>query len=406
MVFWAISLCLAAIAALTLVRALARDDADDGKDVPHDIRVYRDQLREVDRDLARGVVTEAEAEAIRTEVSRRLLDADKAGKPHEGSGADGRGRPRLASILVALLVVGGGTGLYSLLGQPGYQDLPLDRRIALAEEIRATRPAQADAEATATPAPAQGAEADASYVALIEQLRTAVAERPEDLEGVQLLARHEARLGNFQAAHAAQAQVIALKGGTATAQDFVDHAELLITAAGGYVSPEAEAALAAALLRDPAHHVARYYSGLLAIQTGRPDIGFRLWQRLLADSPEGAPWLPPIQSQIGELAELAGADFFPSALSPGPTSEDVAAAEDMDADAQMAMIEGMVSGLAERLATEGGTPQDWARLIQAYGVLGRTEQARAIWREAQATFPADVVETTILGAAQAAGLAQ
>ena len=51
-----------------------------------------------------------------------------------------------------------------------------------------------------------------------------------------------------------------------------------------------------------------------------------------------------------------------------------------------AMIEGMVAGLSSRLAAEGGPPEDWARLISAFGVLGRTEQAQAVYEEALGVF--------------------
>jgi cytochrome c-type biogenesis protein CcmH len=46
----------------------------------------------------------------------------------------------------------------------------------------------------------------------------------------------------------------------------------------------------------------------------------------------------------------------------------------------------MVSGLAERLSTEGGPPEDWARLIGAFVVLGRVEDAQAIYDEALDVF--------------------
>ena len=58
----------------------------------------------------------------------------------------------------------------------------------------------------------------------------------------------------------------------------------------------------------------------------------------------------------------------------------------MSAEDRKEMIRGMVERLSDRLATEGGPPEDWARLISALGVLGETERARAIWTEAQAGF--------------------
>jgi cytochrome c-type biogenesis protein CcmH len=69
------------------------------------------------------------------------------------------------------------------------------------------------------------------------------------------------------------------------------------------------------------------------------------------------------------------------------------------------MISGMVSGLADRLATEGGPANDWARLITAYGALGDIDNARMIWVEAQDVFGANADAMNVLrGAAQTAGV--
>lgn len=402
--FWLIALGLAALAAAPLVRAIARTRGA-GDASPFDVRVYRDQLREVERDLARGTVTEGEAEAIRTEVSRRLLEADR--KANEAPSADD-GAPRavtgIAAFAVAVAVVGGAGLIYETLGAPGYPDLPLEKRKEMAEEQRLSRPGQSEAEARMPPQPPAEAPSP-EYLDLVAKLRTAVAERPDDLQGHRLLARQEASLGNFAAAHAAQAQVIAILGGDATAGDYADLAELLVLAAGGYVSPEAEAALRETLARDPQNGVARYYSGLLAVQTGRPDIAFRLWRALLEQGPAGAPWMPPIRDQIGDLARIAGVNNYDPPASPrGPSGADVEAAGEMSPEERQDMIRGMVAGLAERLATEGGPPGDWARLIRAYGVLGETERAAAIWSEAQEVFPEEA-RGDILEAARSAGVA-
>ncbi len=403
MTFWIIALGLSAIVILTLVLALLHRGAVQDS-AASDMGVYRDQLREVDRDLARGVLTEAEAEAVRLEVSRRLLDADKAAAAADDGLAPGWAR--LGAGLAVTLIVGGGAVLIYLgIGAPGYPDLPLERRIALAEEARLSRPGQAAAEAEVPPRPGT---ADEAFLALMERLRGAVAERPDDLEGHVLLAQNEARLGNFSAAHAAQARVIVLKGDQATGADYADLADLLILAAGGYVSPEAEAALGEALARDPRNGPARYYTGLLAAQTGRPDVAFQTWRALLEGSAPDAPWVPVIRTQIGDVAQLAGVDYVLPAegSAPGPSQADIEAAGEMSPAERLAMIEGMVSGLSDRLATEGGPPEDWARLIRAYGVLGRRDAAAAIWAEAQTVFPDDITRVPILEAARDAGVAQ
>jgi cytochrome c-type biogenesis protein CcmH len=274
--------------------------------------------------------------------------------------------------------------------------------------MAATRPRQAAAEAQIPPSPAP--EVSPDFVTLMERLRTAVAERPGDLQGHVLLARNEAALGNFAPAHAAQARVLELKGAAATAGDWADYADLLILAAGGYVSPEAEAALEQALARDPANGTARYYVGLMQMQIGRPDRGFRIWEALLRESGSEAPWVEPIRAQIEEAAFRAGVDYslppLDSAPVRGPSAADVAAAGEMTAEDRMAMIENMVQGLSERLATEGGPPEDWARLIRALGVLRRTDEAAAIWAEAQRVFTDQVALIPVLQAARDAGVAQ
>ncbi len=405
MVFWAISSGLAVLAALILVFALWRGRRA-GEARRFDVQVYRDQLREVERDLARGVVSETEAETIRTEVSRRLLDADKADRAAVATAAAPRLASGIASLAVLAAVLGGATLLYLRLGAPGYPDQPLEARYARSEEVRRSRIGQEEAEALAGPPPA--VEADPDYMALVERLRATVAGRPDDLQGHRLLARQEAALGNYAAARAAQSQVIEILGDTASAAEFTSLAELYITAANGYVSPEAEQALREALARAPEDPAARYYSGLLAAQIGRYDVAFRLWSRLLDEGPADAPWIPPIRADIGALADLAGVRYTPppAADAPGPSAADLDAASEMTPEERTEMIRTMVAGLADRLATEGGSPEEWARLIRAYGVLGETDRAAAIWGEAQQVFPEEAALAPVRDAARAAGVAE
>ncbi len=409
MTFWIVSaglaLAVAGLIALSLLRARRAEVEMDR----FDIQIYRDQLSTVDKDLARGIVTGDEAERLRTEIKRRILEADRAqsmARPPEGA-------PRGATVAMAMvsgvIMVGGSIALYQGLGAPGYPDLPLADRIEAAEMARINRPSQADAEASVPPLPPS--DATAEFLTLMDQLRAAVAERPDDLQGQVLLARNEAVLGNFAAAHAAQSQVIEIKGDESEGRDFADYGDLLVLAAGGYVSPEAERAFEAALARDPGNGAARYYIGAMHLQTGRPDLAFNIWEAQLRQGPQEAPWIEPIRAQIGMAASRAGVDYALPPVAPasplaGPTADAVAAAQDMTPLERMEMIEGMVSGLSERLATDGGPPEEWARLIRAYGVLGRREAAAAIWEEAQAVFDDEVLIIPILRAARDAGVAQ
>lgn len=410
MTFWIVITGMALAATALLVLALRRGRADDGTAAAYDLKIYRDQLREVDRDLERGVIAEADADRIRAEVSRRILAADAALKAGQAPRGPTRTATAVVTVGLAALVIGGSLLLYRDIGAPGYGDLGLARRIELAAEARKDRPDQAAAEAQM---PARTTpQMDADYKTLIEQLRSAVAARPDDLRGHMLLAQHEANIGNFSAAHAAQSRAIVLKGDAATAQDYADYAELLVMAAGGYVSPEAEQALGQALKRDPNNGPARYYWGLMMAQTGRPDVAFRLWEETLRMGPPDAYWIPAIRGQIEELAARAGVKYTlppagPAPMLKGPSAEDVDATRDMSAEDRQQMIRGMVDGLASRLADEGGSPAEWAQLIGALGVLGETDRAGAIYREALQTFADDTQALTqIEAAARNAGVAE
>lgn len=395
MTFWIVTGLLTLGVAALLALALIRGRRGEEHPAAYDLRVYRDQMKEVDRDLARGVIAPEDAERIRAEVARRLLLADTQLKTTFAEAT----QPRLPSLAVAGLstvaLLAGSFLLYQEIGAPGYGDLGLQTRIAKAEALRENRPSQAQAEAgmgqnTHRPEIAQ------DYTELMDRLRAMLAERPADLQGQTLLARNEAALGNFRDAYAAQMVVLRLKGPEATAQDYVDLADMKILAAGGYVSPEAEEALRAALARDPANGAALYYMGLMAAQTARPDQAFRVWDQLLRRGPADAPWIPPILAQIEEMSIRAGVayvipDTIPTSAEglAGPTALDIEAAGQMSPMERMVMIESMVTTLSQRLTNEGGTPEEWAQLITALGVMGNQDGAYAVWVESQQVFGAD-----------------
>lgn len=410
MVFWIVSGALALVVSVITGLTLMRGRVGDKPPAAYDLQVYRDQLKEVDRDLARGVIGDEDAERMRAEISRRVLAADaQLQQGGDTGGQPGRGGLVVAVVLGAVLAAGS-VWVYSQVGAPGYRDLPLQTRLAESDAARANRLAQSEAESRVPPAP-MNPNATEEFLTLMAQLRETVKNRPDDLRGLTLLARNEAGLGDYIAAYKAQNRIIEVKGDDAGPADYAYLAELMISAAGGYVSSDAEAALRAALELDPRNPPARYYLGLYLMQVDRPDAAFRTWDALLRESSADAPWVAPIRDRIEEVAWRAGETDYTlpplDGAAPGPTAEDMAAAEDMTPEERQQMIRGMVDGLSARLATEGGTADEWARLIRALGVLGETDQAQAIWSEAQTIFAATPDDMAIVQqAAQAAGVAQ
>lgn len=403
MLFWAAAFLIALAVTLPLLAALLRAGSDGVDPAASDIAVYRDQLKEVERDLARGVLTESEAEAVRVEVSRRLLEADRRRGEAQASGTGARG---LAAALVVGGLLAGSWALYSRIGAPGYADLPMESRLAVIDAAAATRPSQLEAEQLAAPNMPPMPEADPAFLDLMEKLRATVAERPDDARGLALLAENEARLGNFAAARDAQNRLLEVKRDAATAGDLQTAIDIMVFGAGGYVSPEAEALIRRLLTLDPDDGAGRYYAGLMLAQNGRPDRAFPIWRRLLEQGPQDAPWVPVIRNEIAAVAAAAGVNYAPPAGA-GPSAAQIADADAMTDEERQEMIQGMVEGLAARLASDGGTAEEWARLITALGVLGETERAGAILAEARTVFAADASGLEQIEAAAArAGLSQ
>jgi cytochrome c-type biogenesis protein CcmH len=394
--FWAIAAVLTAMVALVMVQALRRGGDSDGEHP--DLKVYRDQLAEVDRDLARGTLTEEEGQRLRVEVSRRLLEADRSLASQAAPTA--RGSLIWAGVLV-IAVLGGALWVYDRMGAPGYADLPLASRLAAADQALQSRPSQA--ETVAILPVTSPVDPGAEFTALMDKLRAAVVARPDDAMGLELLARNESSLGNYQAAYEAQTKLLTLLDQSASPDQHLFAAQILIAQAQGYVSPEAEAHLIDVLRRAPENGMARYLTGLMFAQNGRPDRAFELWQPLILEGPEDAPWVEAASADIETAAALAGIPFEMPEI-PGPSAEDMAAAGDMTAEDQQAMIEGMVGQLEARLLAEGGSVEEWLRLINALQVLNQTERGTAALRAAEAALAADPAGLqSVRDAATAAG---
>ena len=402
MVFWLVALLITAAVAAPIVLAIAKAQDSSVSGAQSDMAVYKDQLAEVDRDLARGLLTEAEAEAARTEVSRRLLDADRRLSQEESKTA--LTLPAIVGVLIVL--VAGGGAIYARMGAPGYPDLPLTQRLSDIAIAAENRPGQLAAEADAALNMPDMPQGDAQFQALMAQLRTTVEQRPDDLRGLQLLAENEARLGNFKEAREAQERVLEIKGDDATELDLLQAIDIMVFGAGGYVSPEAEALIRRVAGMSPDSGPARYYSGLTLAQNGRPDLAFSVWQRLLDDSRPEAPWVPLIQSELPGLAAAAGiTNFTPS----GPA---LSGPRRCRSGGRRGHVGGRPAGddrghgrracgpIGRRRC---GPPSEWARLITALGVLGDTDRAAAILSEARQVFGESTDALALLDDGRSAG---
>ena len=397
MIFWFIACAFSITIALLLGFTLLRRDAETESPTEYNLRVYRDQLKEVDRDLSRGVIDQENAERLRTEISRRILAADSQLINEELHSQQSYSRRLSTAILTGLFLILGSLLLYREVGAPGYGDLGLSKRLAQLQQISQNRPSQSEAENTVSKVEREDVSQD--FLSLMQKLREKTTEQPNSIQGQILLARYESMLGNFKAGYTAQERVLQLKGTDSTADDWATYAELLILAAGGYVSRKAESALIKALQLNPVSGTTRYYLGQMKNQIGRPDQAFAIWSKLLEEGPQDAAWIKPIRTQIEDVAVRAGKhNFVLPPLSPmvGPTQNEINEAADLSPGEQASMITAMVESLDQRLKNEGGTVDEWIRLIRSLVVLNRLNEAKAAYDSAFAEFADQALDLQIL----------
>jgi cytochrome c-type biogenesis protein CcmH len=152
-----------------------------------------------------------------------------------------------------------------------------------------------------------------------------------------------------------------------------------VLAAGGAVTPEAEAEFARSG-NDPR---ARFYGAEAALQRGDTATAKAGLKALLADAPSDAPWRNAVVARLSEISPAEPQPGVrpslpqPTAPSAGPSAQDVAAAQAMSPEERQAMIRGMVDRLAARLEQSPNDKEGWARLAHAYDVLGEKEKAQA-----------------------------
>jgi len=368
MIFWALAGAMAALLVLALTWPLLRTRGAAPAAADYDRAVYRDQLTELEQDVTRGLINDAEAEAARREIERRLLQTEAP----RGAAPD-RAAPwlrRLALVLVVALPPALGLGLYLQLGTPGLPGLPLAGRDP-------------------------GGPVEVALLA--ERLAARVADNPDDVEARLVLAQVYERSGSYAeaAGHYREAIALVAKQGPVPGPLHAALGETLVAADGGRVGREARLAFAAAIEADPGNSRARYYAGLAMAQDGRLQDAIGVWQSLAEDSPPGSPWLGLLQEQIARAAQELGIEppvsarpEAPADQPRGPTAGDVEAAQDMTPEQRQAFIRSMVDQLATRLQAEPADPDGWLRLARAYVVLGEADKARAALAAAETQIAA------------------
>ena len=337
---------LAVLAPALRGRATVPDRADAS------MAIFRDQLAEVERDAARGLVSGEEARAARVEIERRMLAAARA----RGQGPSRAGR--WAVVAAAVAVPLGGAGIYALVGRPEVPSAPFAER----GEERA---------------------AEGEVAALTAELRARLEADPEGgpTEGWVLLAQTHLRRGDY--AEAVRAFEAVSGREDVPPGVLTQHAEAIVGLEGGLVTPPALALIDRAMERDPTIPAGAFYRAQALAQSGDPGGGRDLLLARLEEARGPEPWIEVFVAEANRMGAEAGL--------PPVTAEDavpgIAAVGAMAPEEREAAIRSMVDGLAARLEAEPGDLEGWLRLGQARAVLGEAEAAREAWERALALMP-------------------
>lgn len=369
-------LVLTAIAVTAILRPLLRRAASAPARSELGLAIYRDQMAELARDRARGLISETEARDAEAEIGRRILAL-----PRDGSDAVPATAKRtwFGPAALASVAVFAALGVYFLVGAPGAPDRPLAARKT---ELDRTR-----------------AEGNKALEARVAELSAQLTKTPDDQAGWLRLAQMQQALGRNAEAVDSYRRAYTLSGGAP--ETAASLGEALVLAAQGQVTPEAKTLFEGALERDKREPRARFYLGLAENQAGRLQEALKIWAALAADSRPDAPWMPMLTARIRQTAAELGVD--PATVlpkpAPAPSAEDMQAAQDMTPEQRNAMVRGMVDQLAAKLKDNPNDLDGWLRLGRSYRVLGEREKTANAFQHAAALAPRDVAVQLAYGQA-------
>jgi cytochrome c-type biogenesis protein CcmH len=392
MLFWVISAAMVAAAVLALTWPLSRKAGLARQEADADVAAYGQSLKEIEADRGRGLLSEEEAEAARIEVSRRLLARVEAAERSSAAGVAASASSRVREPVfyaIALLIPAAAMGLYLALGSPALPDKPHAARL-------------------------HQAPAKASIAELVVRVEERLRAHPEDGQGWDVIAPVYLRFERYQDAAQAYRNAIRLLG--ETPRRLIGLGESLARGRDGVVAEEARQAFERALALEAGNRAARFWLALAKEQDGRLSEALADFRALLAGEPPEASSRTILEERISALtARLGGkgtasppGDAGTSGAARdnrGPDAAEVAAAERLSPAERNAMISGMVEGLAKRLKQDGKDLPGWERLVRAYVVLGRRQDALEALAGARRAFAGDATSLAALDSlAQSLGL--
>lgn len=357
---WIIFLCLTAAVLLALLRPLFSGTGEEAGREAANAQVYRDQLREIDSDLDRGLIGDAEAKAARLEIERRLLATADTAHPDRSKRARS---PLFIAIAVAVALPLIVLGFYLSYGSPGLPDQPL--LVRLQEPVDENNVAE-----------------------LIARVQARLKANPNDGQGWAVIAPVYVSVRRFDQAADAYRKAMQLLG--ARPDLLAGYGEALVFANDGVVDAQSRKILERAIAGDSTLVKPRILLAYSDEQAGNLDAAVARWEELQTLVKDDERWAPVVAQRLDAAKAKRDGKAPPEAPVAqdrgGPDAGDMAAVRNMSPEARKEMIEGMVANLADRLEKDGDDLEGWLKLVRSYAVLDRKDEARMALAKAKAQF--------------------
>ncbi len=286
--FWIIAGLMIAVALLFIVPPLLARARRQGSATRSELNlsIYRDQLRELDADLAAGTLSTEQYRSARNELEGRVLDDSEAAVKAAPPPSSGRIWAIAAVIAVPIFTI----SLYSILGKPW----------ELTAQHEANQPQEVTQE---------------QINAMVEGLAKKLKDNPNDAEGWAMLGRSYVNLRRYADASTAYARLTTLVPNDA--QLLADYADVLAMKNSRSMKGEPEKLIVQALTIDPDNVKALALAGTAAFQRKSYNSAIEKWQKLLTLVPADSQIAGQISANISQTQGLIGLPLAVKGKAPG-----------------------------------------------------------------------------------------
>lgn len=354
-------MALGALAFVVLPLLLARAKSAPVSDAGSNVAIFKSQRRELDDELSRGAINEAEHSAALSELSSRVADEVPAQQTTSNGIATLLKRPWWLVAGCAIAVPLFAFLLYGKIGTP--QAIDMTAATPVHGAASGGMPSeQMGASGTDSPIP------DKQIMAMVDTLAQKMAQNPGDPKGWILLARSQNALGRFAEASAAFERAVALT--PKDPQLLADYADATVMAQDGRFEGKPYALIKQSLKIDPNGMKALALAGTAELRMGNRAASLVHWEKLKTLVPKDSADYREVESIIAEVktGKADGSPAAPVAVAPTAAPTPVPAAPAMQAANASAAKSGVkVTGkviLAPEIAAkfaDGGTLFVFAR---------------------------------------------